>query len=61
MLQCKTLIKGIFTARHIASAVLATAIRLSVRPSVIRQYCVKTMARSTVQSALSDSKMCLLL
>ena len=30
----------------------------SVRPSVTRRYCVKTTARSTVQFALSDSKMC---
>ena len=59
----------LFTARRnarIASAVLATAIRSvcpsvcpSVRPSVTRRYCVKTTARSTVQFALSDSKMCL--
>ena len=36
--------------------------RLSVvRPSVTRRYCVKTTARSTVQFALSDSKMCLVL
>ena len=39
----------------------------SVRPSVClsvtvrRRYCVKTTARSTVQFALSDSKMCLVL
>jgi len=52
----------VFTARHnahIASAVLATAI-----PSVClvtRRYCVKTTAHSTVQFALSDSKMCLVL
>ena len=53
---------------RIASAVLATAIpsvRLSVRPSVrlsaTRQYCVKTTARSTVQFAPLDSKMCLVL
>jgi len=55
---------GIFTARRFASAVLATAIPSvcpSVRPSVTRRYCVKTTARSTVQSALSDSKMCLVL
>ena len=61
----------VFTARRnarIASAVLATAIPsvcLSVRPSVYlsvtRQYCVKTTARSTVQFALLDSKMCLVL
>ena len=31
----------------------------SVRLSVTRQYCVKTTARTTVQFALSDSKMCL--
>ena len=49
----------IFTARRnarIASAVLATAIP-SVCPSVTRRYSVKTTARSTVQFALSDSKM----
>ena len=56
-----------FTARRnarIASAVLATAIPSacpSVRPSVTRRYCVKTTARSTVQFALLDSKMCLVL
>jgi len=59
------------TARRnarIASAVLATAIpsvcpsvRLSVCLSVTRWYCVKTTARSTVQFAPSDSKMCLVL
>jgi len=52
-----------FTARRnarIVSAVLATAIP-SVCPSAIRRYCVKTTARSTVQFALSDSKMCLVL
>jgi len=60
-----------FTARRnarIASAVLATAIP-SVRPSVRLSVChmpiwshaVKTTARSTVQFALSDSKMCLVL
>jgi len=44
---------------RIASAVLATAIPSVVRPSVTRRYCVKTTARSMVQFALSDSKMCL--
>jgi len=58
----------IFTARRnarIASAVLATAIpciclsvRPSVRLSVTGRYRVKTTAHSTVQFALSDSKMC---
>jgi len=46
------------------SAVLATAIpsvRLPVCPSVTRRYCVKTVARSTVQFAPLDSKMCLVL
>jgi len=33
----------------------------SVRLSVTHRYCVKTTARSTVQFALSDSKMCLVL
>ena len=32
------------------------SVRLSVRPSVIRRYCVKTTARSTVKFALSDSR-----
>jgi len=53
----------IFTARRnarIASAVLAIAIP-SVCPSATRRYCVKTTACSTVQCALSDSKMCLVL
>jgi len=51
---------SIFTAHrnaHIASAVLAIAfpsVCLSVRPSVTRQYCVKTTARSTVQFALAN-------
>jgi len=31
---------------------------LSICPSVTRRYCVKTTAHSTVQFALSDSKMC---
>jgi len=57
----------VFTARRnarIASAVLATAIPsvcLFVCPSVTRRYCVKTTARSKVQFALLDSKMCLVL
>jgi len=34
---------------------------LSVHPSVTRRYCVKTTARTTVQFALSDSKICLVL
>jgi len=56
---------AVFTARRnarIASAVLATAIPsvcLSVCPSVTRRCYVKTTAHSTVQFALSDSKMCL--
>jgi len=51
-----------YSARNarIASAVLAIAIP-SVRPSVTRRYCVKTAARSKVQFAPLDSKMCLLL
>jgi len=57
---------------RIASAVLATAIAsicLSVRPSIrpsvcpsfTRRYCVKMTARSMVQFAPLDSKMCLVL
>ena len=37
------------------------SVHLSVRPFVTQRYCVKTTARSTVQFALSDSKMCLVL
>ena len=57
----------VFAARHnarIASAVLATAIPSvcpSVCPSVTRRYCVKMTARSIVQFALLDSKICLVL
>jgi len=44
-------------------ALLLQQFRPSVCPStclsVTRQYCVKTTARSTVQFALLDSKMCL--
>jgi len=35
------------------------SVHLSVCPSGTRRYCVKTTACSTEQSALSDSKMCL--
>jgi len=51
----------VFTVRRnarAASAVLAIAIP-SVCLSVTRRYCLKTTARTTVQFALSDSKMCL--
>jgi len=34
-------------------------VRMSVCPSVTRRYCVKTTARSKVQFAISDRKMCL--
>jgi len=37
------------------------SVRLSVRLSVTSRYCAKTTARSTVQFARSDSKMCLVL
>jgi len=70
-LLAKNLQSLLFTARRsarIAGAVLDTAIPSvclsvcqSVRPSATRRYCVKTTARSTVQFALSDSKMCLVL
>jgi len=46
---------------HCYSNVLATPIPSvcpSVRLSVTRRYCVKTAARSTVQFAPLDSKMC---
>ena len=57
-------IELLFIARHnarIASAVLATAIP-SVCPAVrLSPGIVSTTARSRVQLALSDSKMCLVL
>ena len=53
----KQLLEQFITAPRFASGVLATAIP-SVCPSVTRRYCVKTTERSTVQFALSDSKMC---
>jgi len=37
------------------------SVSLPARPSVTSRYCVKTTARSTVQFAQSDSKMCLVL
>jgi len=37
------------------------SVRLSVCLSVTRRYCVKTTARSTVQFAPLDSKLCLVL
>jgi len=52
------------TAYTANSAVLAIAIPSvcpSVCPSVTRRYCVKTTAHSTVQFALMDGKMCLVL
>jgi len=49
-----------YSAPRIASAVLAIPIP-TVRLSVTRRYCVKTTARSTVQFAPLDSKMCLVL
>ena len=54
-----------FTRRNTHIASYGNSVRpsvcLSVRLSVTRRYCVKTTARSTVQFALSDSKMCLVL
>jgi len=61
--------KLIFTARRNARNSYGNSFRpsvhlslcLSVRLSVTRWYYVKTTARSTVQFALSDSTMCLVL
>jgi len=49
----------IFTARSHCKRCTSydNSVRLSVHLFVTRQYCVKTTARSTVQFALSDSKM----
>ena len=41
--------------------ICSNSICLSVCPSDTRRHCVKTTARSTVQFALLDSKMCLVL
>jgi len=57
-MNCRTFSQ--FLQRAAMLAVLAIAIP-SVCPSVTCLYCVKTTARSTVQFALSDSKMCLVL
>jgi len=51
----------IFTARRTVLATANPSVRLSVRLSVTRWYCVKTTARNTAQFALSNSKMCLVL
>ena len=62
-----SVIELLFTARRNARNArnARTSVRLSVclsvRLSVTRRYCVKTTARSTVQFALTDSKMCLVL
>jgi len=57
-----------YSATHCKRCTICTAIpsvcpsdRLSVRPSDTRRYCVKTTASSTMQFALSDRKMCLVL
>jgi len=42
-------------------AITFPSVRLSGCPSVTRRYCVKTTVPSTVQIALSDSKICLVL
>ena len=46
-----------FTARKRCTS-YGNSVCPSVCPSVTRPYCVKTTARSTVQFALLDSKMC---
>jgi len=46
---------------EIINATAIPSVCPSVGPSVTRRYCVKTTARNTVQFALSDSKMCLVL
>ena len=57
-----TLYCSIFTARSSSySNSVRQSVRLSPSVSPSRRYCVKTTARSTVQFALLDSKMCLVL
>jgi len=57
---CKTGCKNQLACLSVCPSIWLS-IHLSVRPSVTRWYCVKTTARSMVQFALSDSKMCLVL
>jgi len=53
-------LRALYSLRQFRPSV-CPSVRLSVRPSVTRRYCVKTTARSTVQFAPLDSKMCLVL
>jgi len=54
ILQCAAML-----ASHCKrSTSYGNSVRLSIRLSVTRRYGVKTTARSTVQFAPSDSKMC---
>ena len=53
--------KGCTTYGNSIHLSVRPSVRLSVRLSVTRRYCAKTTARSTVQFALSYTKMCLVL
>ena len=53
--------ESVFTAHRNVLATVIPSVCLSVRLSVTLRYYVKTTARSTVQFALLDSKMCLVL
>ena len=59
--RCDHFITARRNARFAVLAIAIPSVRPSVRLSVTRRYCVKTTARSTVQFALLDSKMCLVL
>jgi len=62
LMKGKETTDAIFTARRNdckRCTSYGNSVRLSVRPSVTRWYCIKTTARSMVHFALSDSTMCL--
>ena len=59
--ETKPVVQPFYSAPQCSHCKRCTSYGNSVRPSVTRRYCVKTTACSTVQFALSDSKMCLVL
>ena len=48
-------LQALYKLWHFRLSVCLSDLRLSVRPSVTRWYCVKTTARNTMQFVLSDS------
>jgi len=61
MLALQALYRLLATAIPSVRLYVCPSVRPSVRLSVTRRYCVKTTARSTVQFAPLDIKMCLVL